>query len=61
SRTTSDDDAPQDQCSICLCEFDNKSFLDQSHAFCFYCILQWSEVVRKCPLCKATFFSIIHS
>ena len=30
-------------------------------AFCYFCILQWSEIVRTCPLCKSSFTSIIHS
>ncbi|RDD37934.1 E3 ubiquitin-protein ligase Topors [Trichoplax sp. H2] len=29
--------------------------------FCFYCILQWSEVVQTCPLCKSEFTTIIHT
>lgn len=49
-------------CSVCLSEFDNKAFLDKCfHAFCYFCILQWSEIVRTCPLCKSSFTSIIHS
>lgn len=32
-----------------------------SDAFCYFCILQWSEIVRTCPLCKSSFSSIIHS
>ena len=30
-------------------------------AFCYFCILQWSEIVQTCPLCKSSFTSIIHS
>ena len=30
-------------------------------AFCYFCILQWSEIVQTCPLCKSSFSSIIHS
>ena len=32
-------------------------FLD---AFCYVCIVQWSEVSNKCPLCKASFKSLIY-
>lgn len=55
--------SPKDvTCSVCLSEFDNKAFLDKCfHAFCYFCILQWSEIVRTCPLCKSSFTSIIHS
>lgn len=55
--------SPKDAtCSVCLSEYDNKSFLDKCfHAFCYFCILQWSEIVRTCPLCKSSFTSIIHS
>lgn len=49
-------------CPVCLSEYDNKAFLDKCfHAFCYFCILQWSEIVRTCPLCKSSFTSIIHS
>ncbi|XP_067027538.1 E3 ubiquitin-protein ligase Topors-like [Acropora muricata] len=49
-------------CPVCLSEYDNKAFLDKCfHAFCYFCILQWSEIVRTCPLCKSSFNSIIHS
>lgn len=55
--------SPKDAtCSVCLSEYDNKAFLDKCfHAFCYFCILQWSEIVRTCPLCKSSFTSIIHS
>ena len=51
----------KDSCSICLSNFSNRSFLnDCFHAFCYYCILQWSEVSQTCPLCKKEFVTIIH-
>ena len=31
-----------------------------SDAFCFTCIVQWSEVANSCPMCKMNFQSIIH-
>lgn len=30
------------------------------HSFCFFCILQWSEVGNTCPLCKTAYTSLIH-
>ena len=51
----------KESCSICLSNFTNRSFLnDCFHAFCYYCILQWSEVSQTCPLCKKEFVTIIH-
>jgi len=48
-------------CPICLEKFDNITFLDICfHQFCFVCILQWSEVNFKCPLCKSDFHSLIY-
>ncbi|KAF2069956.1 hypothetical protein CYY_008720 [Polysphondylium violaceum] len=48
-------------CPICLENFDNIAFLDICfHQFCFVCILQWSEVNFKCPLCKSDFHSLIY-
>lgn len=31
-----------------------------THSFCFFCILQWSEVGNTCPLCKTAYTSLIH-
>eukprot|EP00116_Pleurobrachia_bachei_P000488 sb/3460750/ len=51
----------KDSCSICLGAFTNRSFINECfHAFCYYCILQWSEVAQTCPLCKKSFTKIIH-
>ena len=51
----------KDSCSICLGGFTNRSFINECfHAFCYYCILQWSEVAQTCPLCKKSFTKIIH-
>ncbi|EGC29479.1 hypothetical protein DICPUDRAFT_158926 [Dictyostelium purpureum] len=48
-------------CPICLGPFDDLTFLDICfHQFCFLCILQWSEVNQKCPLCKNIFHSFIY-
>ncbi|CAH3190405.1 unnamed protein product [Porites evermanni] len=63
STTTSGRTSPKDiTCSVCLSEYENKAFVDKCfHAFCYFCILQWSEIVQTCPLCKSSFTSIIHS
>ncbi|XP_033108302.1 E3 ubiquitin-protein ligase Topors-like [Anneissia japonica] len=54
--------SPEENCSICLNEFENKSFTDGCfHKFCFVCILEWSKVKAVCPLCKTSFKSIIHN
>ena len=30
-------------------------------AFCFTCIVQWSEITQTCPICKAPFQAVIHN
>ncbi|XP_050223291.1 uncharacterized protein LOC126673255 [Mercurialis annua] len=49
-------------CGICLSEEDKrrlKGTLDCcSHYFCFTCIMEWSKVESRCPLCKQRFKSI---
>ena len=50
-------------CGICLSEEDKRRFrgtLDCcSHYFCFVCIMEWSKVESRCPLCKQRFKTII--
>ncbi|XP_002739463.1 uncharacterized protein LOC100376440 [Saccoglossus kowalevskii] len=54
--------SPENNCSICLGKFENKSFTDGCfHTFCFVCIMEWSKVKATCPLCKTSFKSIIHN
>ncbi|XP_072173052.1 uncharacterized protein [Diadema setosum] len=54
--------SPDQCCPICLGKFKDKSFSDGCfHRFCFQCILEWAKVKSTCPLCKATFKSIIHN
>ncbi|XP_065852816.1 uncharacterized protein [Euphorbia lathyris] len=52
-------------CGICLSEEDKRRFrgtLDCcSHYFCFTCIMEWSKVESRCPLCKQRFKSITKS
>jgi hypothetical protein len=49
-------------CGICLSEEDKRRFrgtLDCcSHYFCFTCIMEWSKVESRCPLCKQRFSTI---
>ncbi|KYQ89607.1 RING zinc finger-containing protein [Tieghemostelium lacteum] len=48
-------------CAICLEKIDNLTFLDVCfHYYCYICILQWSELNPKCPLCKSIFHSLIY-
>ncbi|XP_003388691.2 PREDICTED: E3 ubiquitin-protein ligase Topors-like [Amphimedon queenslandica] len=49
------------KCPICLEDYDNKAFVNVCfHAFCYVCIVQWSEVSNKCPMCKVSFKSLIY-
>uniref|UniRef100_A0A6N2L3Q0 PHD-type domain-containing protein n=1 Tax=Salix viminalis TaxID=40686 RepID=A0A6N2L3Q0_SALVM len=49
-------------CGICLSEEDKRRFrgtLDCClHYFCFTCIMEWSKVESRCPLCKQRFRTI---
>ena len=49
-------------CGVCLSEEDKRRFrgiLDCcSHYFCFTCIMEWSKVESRCPLCKQRFTTI---
>ena len=48
------------KCTICLDAVkSDQGSLDCLHkAFCFDCILNWSKISNKCPLCMKKFFSI---
>ncbi|PKU63463.1 uncharacterized protein LOC110095954 [Dendrobium catenatum] len=59
-------------CPICYEPLRREAYLDRCfHAFCYHCIVQWSEFVKekycqsapsvKCPLCKVENFSIVYS
>ena len=52
-------------CGICLSEEDKRRLrgtLDCcSHYFCFTCIMEWSKVESRCPLCKQRFGTIAKS
>ncbi|TYG47279.1 hypothetical protein ES288_D11G325500v1 [Gossypium darwinii] len=49
-------------CGICLSEEDKRRFRGTlnccSHYFCFTCIMEWSKVESRCPLCKQRFETI---
>lgn len=50
------------QCAICIDDLHMQEFrglLPCSHsAFCFQCILEWSQISNSCPLCKTRFNSL---
>nr|GLL37353.1 uncharacterized protein LOC109182035 [Ipomoea trifida] len=49
-------------CGICLSEEGKKTIRGTlnccSHYFCFACIMEWSKVESRCPLCKQRFVTI---
>eukprot|EP00923_Selenidium_pygospionis_P029928 GHVN01053189.1.p1 GENE.GHVN01053189.1~~GHVN01053189.1.p1 ORF type:complete len:1069 (+),score=341.74 GHVN01053189.1:1343-4549(+) len=53
------DESSEECCAVCLLEkreIEDPSVLDNCrHLFCFSCLLKWSEVTNRCPLCKARF------
>jgi hypothetical protein len=58
-------DAGKQTCGICFSE--DQKMTPQgmlnccSHYFCFPCIMEWSKVESKCPLCKRRFTTITKS
>lgn len=60
-----DGDLGKQLCGICLSEEHNgtiQGFLNCcSHYFCFACIMEWSKVESRCPLCKRRFVTITKS
>lgn len=59
------DDSGKQVCGICLSE-EKKSVIQGllnccSHYFCFACIMEWSRVESRCPLCKRRFETITKS
>ncbi|KAK4802571.1 hypothetical protein SAY86_000774 [Trapa natans] len=52
-------------CGICLSEEDKRRVQGTlnccSHYFCFTCIMEWSKVESRCPLCKQRFNTISKS
>ncbi|XP_060169275.1 uncharacterized protein LOC132600198 [Lycium barbarum] len=57
-------DSESDCCGICLTETGHgttiiRGFIDCcDHYFCFVCIIEWSKVESKCPMCKRRFSTI---
>ena len=48
-----------DECAICLGTVEKAGKIDSCiHEFCFECILKWSKVTNKCPICTKKFKSI---
>lgn len=49
-------------CSICtdtLIESSPHGSIDCGHDnFCYQCILDWSEITNRCPLCNERFYKI---
>ncbi|KAK9748170.1 hypothetical protein RND81_02G040900 [Saponaria officinalis] len=65
--TSNDDDdeipvqLPSQNCGICLSDEGKtvRGFIDScNHYFCFLCIIEWSKIDSRCPLCRARFSSI---
>ncbi|XP_052194337.1 uncharacterized protein LOC127802529 [Diospyros lotus] len=55
-------EAGKQVCGICLSEEGAKTVRGTlnccSHYFCFACIVEWSKVESRCPLCKQRFMTI---
>uniref|UniRef100_A0ACD5XJQ9 Uncharacterized protein n=1 Tax=Avena sativa TaxID=4498 RepID=A0ACD5XJQ9_AVESA len=58
-------DAGKHMCGICLSDDQTMSLQGMldccSHYFCFACIMEWSKVESRCPLCKRRFTTITKS
>ncbi|GAB4845342.1 hypothetical protein Ancab_038750 [Ancistrocladus abbreviatus] len=55
-----DDDAQPRSCGICFSEGTAiRGCIDScEHYFCFFCIIEWSKIESRCPMCKRRFSSI---
>lgn len=49
-----------DHCSICFNPYNivKATLSSCSHIFCYECILEWSKITNRCPLCKIPFLTI---
>eukprot|EP00028_Trichosphaerium_sp_Am-I-7-wt_P015002 CAMPEP_0168512034 /NCGR_PEP_ID=MMETSP0405-20121227/2519_1 /TAXON_ID=498012 /ORGANISM="Trichosphaerium sp, Strain Am-I-7 wt" /LENGTH=180 /DNA_ID=CAMNT_0008530383 /DNA_START=1086 /DNA_END=1628 /DNA_ORIENTATION=+ len=48
-----------EKCTICLGEMTMRGATDVcEHNYCYLCIIQWSKVTNKCPMCSRRFTSI---
>lgn len=60
----SDCEEEQECCGICLNESGDGTTIIRGcidscdHYFCFVCIIEWSKVESKCPMCKRRFSTI---
>ncbi|XP_059648454.1 uncharacterized protein LOC132294563 isoform X2 [Cornus florida] len=56
------DEVGKQICGICLSEEGKKTIQGTinccTHFFCFACIMEWSKVESRCPLCKQRFVTI---
>ncbi|KAJ0517373.1 putative chromatin regulator PHD family [Helianthus annuus] len=59
------DDIGKQVCGICLSEEQKRTMRGVlnccRHYFCFACIMEWSKVESRCPLCKQRFTTITKS
>ncbi|KAL5199180.1 hypothetical protein ABZP36_002692 [Zizania latifolia] len=59
------EEAWKQTCGICLSEEQRATIQGMlsccSHYFCFACIMEWSKVESRCPLCKRRFTTITKS
>ena len=47
-------------CAICLDTIKVAGEVDScSHSFCFSCIIEWSKVTNKCPICAGRFKAVV--
>lgn len=47
------------ECTICLEKISKMGSVDSCiHTFCFECIVKWSKVTNKCPICSKKFHSV---
>ncbi|KAF6169116.1 hypothetical protein GIB67_038613 [Kingdonia uniflora] len=60
--TTNPDSSSSTVCGICFSE-DGKAIrgcIDScNHYFCFVCIMEWSKIESRCPMCKQRFNTIL--
>ncbi|KAK9898694.1 hypothetical protein P389DRAFT_37252 [Cystobasidium minutum MCA 4210] len=57
------DDDESIHCAICLSVIDDRTIVQPCchDAYCFVCILAWTEQSRRCPLCVANIELLIHN
>ncbi|KAI8878447.1 hypothetical protein K501DRAFT_297633 [Backusella circina FSU 941] len=61
-RDKQDTDSPTPQCSICIQEYSNRTFLRPCyHSFCFVCIRHWINITSQCPICRQEISSLVYN